>query len=231
MLHLKVRHTMRAVTQAGSAMADHIVVVVSDVEAAARRMRDRYGLGAVQGGRHDGGTANWVIPLANSQYVELLYAWDRDRIEADPEARATFDRLAREGDFIETWAVRTDDIDGVGRAFGIEPVAGRAVREDGTVSSWRIVAFDGRSNALPFFIGYDGAEMRAAQWAQRYAEAAHARPVGEILAMTLGGPEDPAAVLAKVGATLTIDWRPERDGIVALAIDMDPTPIVVTARD
>ena len=46
---------------------DHVIVVVEDLDAAARRWYERWGLASVVGGRHPGhGTANRLVPLGSS---------------------------------------------------------------------------------------------------------------------------------------------------------------------
>ena len=56
---------------------DHVLIAVTDLEAAAREVETRIGLSSVEGGRHrDWGTANRIVPLGSS-YLELVAVVDR----------------------------------------------------------------------------------------------------------------------------------------------------------
>ena len=60
---------------------DHVVYAAGDLDEAALRFRESFGLDSLEGGRHDrGGTANRIVPLGR-QYVELVTV-------VDPEAAA-----------------------------------------------------------------------------------------------------------------------------------------------
>jgi len=51
---------------------DHVILGVTDLEAAAARLADHHRLTAVPGGRHDAaGTLNWIVPLDDA-YIELI---------------------------------------------------------------------------------------------------------------------------------------------------------------
>jgi hypothetical protein len=201
-----------------AAALDHVVFLVRDVEAAAARLRERFGLGSVVGGRHDTGTASWVIPLANSQYLELLYVWDSELVVAQPDGQELLRRLDG-GDFIVSWAVRTANIDAIAARFGIVPVAGRAVRPDASVSSWRIVSSPAWPDTYPFFIHYDRAEDRAAMWAGLYAQAGHQGDVRGITGVVVGGPHDPGEVLGDMGSRIGCRWHPDIGGIASVAVE------------
>ena len=49
---------------------DHVLIAVSDLEAAAREVERRHGLASVEGGRHQGlGTAKRIVPLGDTYLV------------------------------------------------------------------------------------------------------------------------------------------------------------------
>src|SRR6185436_11308739 len=89
---------------------DHVLIAVTDLEAAARDFESRHGLASVDGGRHrDFGTANRIIPLG-STYLELVAV-------VDPGAAAAssfgwwVDRGATDEGRLIGWAVRTTALD------------------------------------------------------------------------------------------------------------------------
>ena len=63
---------------------DHVIVVVHDLDAAARRFDEQHGLASVAGGRHAGhGTGNRIVPLGSS-YIELMAVVDPDEAAFSP---------------------------------------------------------------------------------------------------------------------------------------------------
>ena len=61
---------------------DHVIYGVTDIDAAAERLRCEHGLGSVPGGVHLGGTTNRVVPLAPPVFLELLGVGDPALAEA-----------------------------------------------------------------------------------------------------------------------------------------------------
>jgi Glyoxalase-like domain len=168
---------------------DHVIFGVADPVAAADVLREDFGLGAVPGGIHPEGTGNWLIPLAPPQYVELLYIADRDVVAASLDADLLSQDLSVNP--LLWWAVRTDDIDAVGRRLNIEPVEGSIERRDGAHTRWRTVADSAPGfSSLPFFIEYeDPNARRPAEWRERYVTARHNVPIGGFVWIELGGDE------------------------------------------
>ncbi len=63
---------------------DHVVLAVRDLEAAAVYLRDRFGLGTVEGGDHpEWGTGNLIVPLGN-QFIEVAGITDMERAKTNP---------------------------------------------------------------------------------------------------------------------------------------------------
>jgi hypothetical protein len=116
---------------------DHVIMGVSDPVRVAAALRERFGLGTIPGGLHPGGTRNWLIPLEPPQYLELLYVADREVVATGPSAGL----LARDltTDPLFAWALRTDDIDAVGRRLNIAPMPGSVQNPDGSHARWRVV--------------------------------------------------------------------------------------------
>ncbi len=159
---------------------------VSDPHDAARRLRESHGLGAISGGGHPGGTGNWLVPLDPPQYLELLYVADRNAADAELLA---MDLSVHP---LLGWALRTDDIEGVGRRLELVPRPGSVTGPDGSLlASWRTVADeDGSNGDLPFFIQYDDPDnRRPAWWAAKRREAGHDVEVGGFAWVEVGAEE------------------------------------------
>lgn len=214
----------------GAAVLDHVVLVVRDVEVTARKLRERFGLGSVVGGRHDRGTANWLVPLSSGQYIELLYVWDRGLVAQQPDGAGMLGSLD-EGDSIASWAIRATGIARIGKRVGIAPMAGRAVLPNGDVSSWRVVTSSTWPRTYPFFIQYDQSEQRAAMWARRYQEAGHLRGIGGFVELLIGGPDDPGSLLGVAGVEVPYRWDDRLSGIESVAVDSGDGVLHITRSD
>jgi glyoxalase-like protein len=140
---------------------DHVQVAVSNLERAAADFASRYGLDALEGGRHPGrGTANMLVPLGDS-YVELIAVVDDSQARSFPTSMRV-QRALETGRTFATWVVRTDDLessiaaysDGEDSPPSVEIAEGRRRRPDGEELAWRsaeLVAAGGFS-PLPFLI-------------------------------------------------------------------------------
>ena len=135
---------------------DHVVYAVADLDEAAVRFREAFGLDSVAGGRHERwGTANRIVPLGD-QYLELVTAVDRDAAEGGGFGRAVMHRADAGGGWI-TLAVATDDLDAVASRLGLEIDSGSRTRPDGEVVRWRMAGLDDpwREPWMPFFLAWD----------------------------------------------------------------------------
>jgi hypothetical protein len=132
---------------------DHLIVAVDDLDEAARRYDDEYGLASVAGGRHPGhGTGNRIVPLGDS-YVELMAVVDDDGAASSPLGSWLGRRLADEGGGLVALCLRTDNIAAVAERTGREPLAMSRTRPDGVELTWHLVALDAAlTDGLPFFI-------------------------------------------------------------------------------
>jgi Glyoxalase-like domain len=130
---------------------DHILIAVSDLDAAATQVEERLGLVSVEGGRHQGlGTANRIVPLGET-YLELVAVVD----EAEAE-RSGFGSWV-EGDELPRllgWCLRTDDLDSVAGRLDLPVADGSRARPDGMILSWRMAGLQRSAEepSLPFFI-------------------------------------------------------------------------------
>ena len=135
---------------------DHAVYAVRDLDVAAVRFREEFGLNSAVGGRHEGwGTANRIVPLGE-QYLELIGIVDRVVAERTPFGRSIVE-AATDGDRWVTLVAATDDIEAVAERLGLGVHAGSRVRPDGQVVRWRMTGLDDpvREPWMPFFITWD----------------------------------------------------------------------------
>jgi glyoxalase-like protein len=156
---------------------DHVLIAVTDLEAAARDFESRHGLASVDGGRHrDFGTANRIIPLG-STYLELVAV-----VDAGAAAASSFgwwvDRGATDEGRLIGWAVRTTSLDEVAGRLELPIRSGSRQTPAGIELRWRSAGIDEAiaEPSLPFFIEWeDGVPYPGA------VEASRATIVGLVL--------------------------------------------------
>jgi Glyoxalase-like domain len=130
---------------------DHVLFAVADLAAAATEFESRYGLGSVQGGRHDGwGTANRIVPLGD-EYLELVAVVDEDEA-----ASSVFGRWVASGHSGRPlgWAVRTNGLDTVVQRLNLTVRPGSRPTSDRGLLHWRMAGIEqaAAEPMLPFFI-------------------------------------------------------------------------------
>jgi hypothetical protein len=204
---------------------DHVLVVVSDLDAAGERFYEEYGLASVPGGRHAGhGTANRIVPLSDS-YLELMAVVDHDEAASNPLALWVERKLDEVGEAPVGLCLRTDDIEAVARRTGHRPLSMARTRPDGVELSWHLVGVDATvSDGLPFFIQWHVDEH---DHPARTVVEHRAAPAG-IEWVELGG--DEARLASWLGPhELPLRHVIGRPGPVRVAIAVtDGEPIVVT---
>ena len=136
---------------------DHVVLAVSDLEAAAERLHRDHGLASVPGGVHPRWkTSNRIVPLGDD-YVELLALEDRGAGRSTRLGRAL---LASTDDGRDRWfavCLADTELEATARRLGLEVEAGARSRPDGVELRWRGAGIDdeARDPWLPFFISWD----------------------------------------------------------------------------
>ena len=135
---------------------DHAVYAVRDLDAAAGRWLDAFGLASVHGGRHPRwGTANRIVPLGR-EYLELIAV-----VDATVAARSVLGRrlleLTGRGDGWFSLCLADDDIEATAARLGLEVEPGSRTTPDGRELRWRSAGIDAerREPWLPFFIAWD----------------------------------------------------------------------------
>ncbi len=156
---------------------DHVLIAVADLDAAARRLRDHWGLIALPGGSPFPGVTNMIIPLGPPCYIELLTATDPS---ATPEA-ASIAGASTDGDRLFTWVVEPVDLGKVANRLGVPP--------DGEPGAgWQTLG--GVRPDRPFFIRYGKARPeRLAGWLKRYDEVDQPAKPGGFTFIEVGGDE------------------------------------------
>ncbi|HEX5626969.1 MAG TPA: VOC family protein [Actinomycetota bacterium] len=163
---------------------DHVVYAVPDLDEAAIRFRERFGLDSTEGGRHERwGTANRIVPLGD-QYLELVAAVDEPMAAGTVFGRAVLERAAGGGGWLTIAAV-ADDLDAVASRLGIEVDSGTRTRPDGEAVRWRMTGLDDprREPWMPFFLTWDvGGELHPGR-----ARAGHGVRANGIAWVEVGG--------------------------------------------
>ena len=205
---------------------DHILLPVGDLEAAARDLRERYGLQANPGGRHaTGGTANYIVPLGR-QYLELIAVVAPDEVNGSHLGARVLDAV-RDGKTFVAWALRTTDLEALrarlqGEGWELPQVNdGSRRRPDGQVLSWRTqdVEVGSGATAIPFVIQWNVPDgLHPGQ-----AAAGHA--IGEAsIRRVIVGARDPDATRRRLATLLgesemdEVRWA-DHDGVEALLLE------------
>ena len=103
------------------------------------------------------GTRNFILPLLNGVYLEVVEPLDHPATDKAPFGRAVKARSEAGGGWL-AWVVSVDDISTVEARIGRSAVLGQRRRPDGMVLSWKqIGVLDMLDDpALPFFIQWLG---------------------------------------------------------------------------
>jgi hypothetical protein len=136
---------------------DHAILAVPELEEAGAEFERRFGLSSVPGGSHPAwGTGNRIIPLGTT-YLELMAVVDEAAAAGSWFGSHVAATLA-EGERLLGWVVATDDIEAIGERLALEVSSGSRARPDGSTLTWRLAGLERAmsSNALPFFIEWDG---------------------------------------------------------------------------
>lgn len=135
---------------------DHMVVAVEDLDAAAVRWREGFGLDSIAGGVHPAwGTGNRIVPLGPT-YIELIAVLDLE-IAATTDLGRAVREVAAGGDAPLVWCLGTDDLTGVAGRLGLPITEGGRVRPDGVELRWRSAGLAAALEASwrPFFISWE----------------------------------------------------------------------------
>jgi Glyoxalase-like domain len=204
---------------------DHVLIAVSDLAAAARKIEARYGLASIEGGRHpDWGTANRIVPLGSS-YLELIAVVDQQAAADSTIGRWVASGASPPGRPLG-WAVRTGKLDETARRLGLTVSAGSRVAPTGEVLRWRSAGIQQAAveSSLPFFIEWG----RGIRLPGSTAVAHPAAPAG-ISKLLLEG--DPSRLAAWLGDhALPIVVRAGSPAVAAIVLSAARGEVVLGAE-
>ena len=196
---------------------DHISYACTTAELpdVVQRIGSDLGATFVDGGRHPSfGTRNFILPLANGCYVEVVSALDHPAADKAPFGRAVAPR-AQDGGGWMSWVVAVNDIAPVEARLGREARQGHRIRPDGVELCWRqIGVLDVMADPqLPFFV----------EWTSDSAQHPW-RGGGSVALDRVEMSGDPDAISAWLGADhdvpldgIKVDWVEDEDpGLVAV---------------
>ncbi len=122
--------------------------------ACVQRLGSRLGAGFRDGGIHPSfGTRNFVLPLADGCYLEVVAALDHPAVDRAPFGRAVRDRTEDGGGWL-AWVVAVDDIARVEARLDRTAAAGYRRRPDGVDLRWSQIGVNdlAADPQLPFFV-------------------------------------------------------------------------------
>lgn len=122
-----------------------------------QRIGGRLGAGFTDGGLHPSfGTRNFVLPLNDHCYLEVVEALDHPAAERAPFGRAVTARSRAGGGWL-AWAIRVPDISTVESRLGRPAARGHRHRPDGFDLLWRQIGINDVTEdpQLPFFVQWD----------------------------------------------------------------------------
>jgi catechol 2,3-dioxygenase-like lactoylglutathione lyase family enzyme len=191
---------------------DHLVIAVSDLEAAAAQLGEALGLAFTAGGSHPGaGSANRIAFLGEP-YLELIAVEDEAAARERPIGTAAIRALEAAGG-LATYALVDDELETTVaelRANGsrlAEPQHGSRRRPDGETVEWWTATLDRLGPDQPPFLirhAYTGAEWGAAALEERRA---FVHPIGSpvsLVRLDIATP-DPPGLAADYHRTLGLD--------------------------
>ncbi|MCH1462325.1 MAG: VOC family protein [Candidatus Nanopelagicales bacterium] len=138
---------------------DHLsyACATSEIADVVQRIGSDLGGTFVDGGRHPSfGTRNFILPLADGCYVEVVSALDHPAALKAPFGQAVHRRAEHGGGWL-SWVLAVDDIGPVEQRFGRTAAPGKRIRPDGLELHWQQI---GILNTLdrpevPFFVHWD----------------------------------------------------------------------------
>jgi len=125
--------------------------------ACVQRLGANLGAGFSDGGLHPRfGTRNFILPLADGVYLEVVEALDHPAVESAPFGRAVKARTEAGGCWM-SWVVGVTDLMAVEQRLGRLAAAGHRVRPDGYDLRWQQIGINDTANdpQLPWFIHWE----------------------------------------------------------------------------
>ena len=138
---------------------DHVSYAVSHHELTdtVQRLGAMLGASFYDGGRHPSfGTSNFVLPLLDGKYIEVVAALDHPAADRAPFGQAVRQRAEAGGGWLG-WVVSCSDITAVEERLGRAAVPGHRKLPDGFDLRWKQIGVieNISSPLLPFFIEWE----------------------------------------------------------------------------
>jgi len=203
---------------------DHVVYAVHDLDQAAARFEDAYGLVGAPGGLHpQWGTGNRIISLGDARYVELIAIIDPGVAATTALGRMIADR-ATDGDRWFALCLADDAIETTAARLGLPLEPGSRTLPNGRVVAWRGAGIDDprRTPDLPFFIEWTG-DPEAHPGAHAAAKSSRATGIAWV---EIAGDRDRFASWTGE-AELPVRFVDGDPGVVAVALSTPADEVVV----
>ncbi len=147
--------------QNSSMHLDHISYVTSHEQLAdtVQRLGSRIGGTFIDGGIHPRfGTRNFVLPLANGQYLEVVCPLDHPASDSSPFGAAVSRRSLEGGGWL-SWVFALEDIRVIERRLSRSAILGHRVKPNGQELEWMQIGVLAtiEDRQLPFFIEWKSA--------------------------------------------------------------------------
>jgi hypothetical protein len=140
---------------------DHVSYAVSNNELSStvQRIGSLLNTPFEDGGIHpEFGTRNFICPLLNGQYIEIVCPLEHPATEITPFGKAVKQKAVQGGGWL-TWVIAMNDLNNIEDILGRKSIEGHRVKPDKTNLKWRqIGVIDILDNPqLPFFIKWSSA--------------------------------------------------------------------------
>ena len=188
----------------------------------------RFGYTFVDGGIHPRfGTRNFILPLQNGHYLEVVCPLDHPSSDSTPFGKAVSQRAVEGGGWL-AWVVAVDDVSKIEKRLGRAAIDGHRTKPDGKDLAWKQIGVLGtlKDKQLPFFI----------EWLSLDHPLTDGKAIAKIVKVELAGDESPieewlgSELRAAIGSDVEVEWvaASENDGdsgIVAVHV-MTPNGVV-----
>lgn len=207
---------------------DHVSYAVSHSELTdtVQRLGALLGASFYDGGRHPSfGTSNFVLPLLDGKYIEVVAALDHPAADRVPFGQAVRQRAEAGGGWLG-WVVACSDISAVEARLGRTAVDGHRKLPDGFDLRWKQIGIvENMANPqLPFFIQWQTpAEHHPSQWGHTVALRSIAIAGDkQMISEYLGSPENHPL------DDVEVEWVESTEpGVVSVTFDTPNGPVTL----
>lgn len=207
---------------------DHVSYAVAANELAdtVSRLGSELGASFVDGGKHPRfGTRNFILPLANGTYIEVVAALDHPAAESAAFGQAVRKRAEAGGGWMG-WVVQVDDIAPFEKRLDRESSDGHRVRPDGFDVCWKQIGLWDlmEDPALPYFIQWSDLTLHPSTGSPAKAHISALDISGDRskLDSYLGTPSD------SILDSISVNWLDsEEAGILSVTFQTENGPVTI----